>query len=406
MNSRWKPHEGQWLFLQADAPVKVLACGRRWGKSEVAAMEILRALSKDVPQQILLIAPSLEQCLPIFERVCELLQELEVVPAFFIRSTPFPQLRVGASRVIARSVARGGLYLRGKQAHLIVVDEAAYVPEQVIYEVLMPMLADTGGKLILVSTPRGKNYFYRLFLQGQEPNSSVWSMQRSSWQNSLLDRGFIEMQRGLMTARQFEVEYGAAFLDPAGQVFQTEWVDQAILLHEEVEGEVVAGIDWARYRDYTAVVILQGTRTAAKMVASRRWQNKAWGEQVAEVAEYLQSHQVGRVLCDRTGVGDPLHESLGEQVNARVEGLVFTAAVKRRLIEQLALALERGRLQLLPERALLQELYHFEATPAGERVKLEAGSGYADDLVMALALAYELLSGLDSLFVRTSGKIR
>lgn len=406
MNSRWQPHEGQRQFLEADAPVKVLACGRRWGKSEVAAVEIVRALSKNVSTQILLIAPSLEQCLPIFERVCELLMEQEEMPTPVLRRTPFPHLRVGASRVMARSVARGGLYLRGKKAHLIVVDEAAYVPEQVVYEVLMPMLADTGGKLILVSTPRGKNYFYRLFLQGQEQNSSVWSIQSPSWQNSMLDRTFIEMQRDFMTARQFEVEYGAAFLDPAGQVFQTEWVDRAVLLNEEVEGEVAAGVDWARYRDYTAVVILRGTRAGAQMVASRRWHNMAWGEQVTEVAEYLQSHQVRHVLCDRTGVGDPLHESLSEQVNAHVEGMVFTAAAKRRLIEQLAFGLEKSRLQLQPERALLQELYHFEAVPAGERVKLEAGSGYADDLVIALALAYEALPGSDNLFVRTSGKIR
>jgi phage FluMu gp28-like protein len=392
--------------LEVNAPVKVLACGRRWGKSEVAAVEIVRALRESVPKQILLVAPSLEQCLPIFERVYQFACEPDNLLQPVIRHSPYPYMRVGESRLVARSVARGGLYLRGKQAHLIIVDEAAYVPEAVVKEVLMPMLADTCGRLVLVSTPRGKNYFYRMFLQGQENDPAVWSLQSPTSDNPWLPDDFVQMQREWMTTRQYEVEYGAAFLDPGGQVFQTEWIDKAVLLDKELDGEVAAGVDWARYRDYTAVVILQGTRSSAKMLAARRWQNMAWGEQIQQVTEYIQNHHGNRVLCDRTGVGDPLFESLSDHLSLPAEGIVFTSEIKRRLIEQLALGFEKGRLQLLPERTLLQELYHFEASTLGERVKFEAASGYADDLVIALALAYEGLSPARHSVVRTSGKIR
>jgi hypothetical protein len=69
------------------------------------------------------------------------------------------------------------------------------------------------------------------------------------------------------------------------------------------------------------------------------------------------------------------------------EGVAFTQALKQSLIENLALMLEGGRLQLLPDPELLRELYHFEATPTARGVQLQGAAGVHDDLVIALALA-------------------
>ncbi len=405
MIAGWYPHAGQRAFLEARAPIRVLACGRRWGKSEVVAVEIARMLLEPAPRMVLLVAPSLEQAIIPFERVAGFLRQVGHAPT--LRRTPAPMLTLGQSRLWARSAVRGGLYLRGRKAHLIVVDEAAYVPEPVVMEVLMPMLSDTGGRLALVSTPRGKNYFYRLFLEGQQGSERVWSLRSPSWQNPLLSPRTLMMQAQMMSERQFQVEYGAVFLDDAGQMFRTEWIDRALMTRlTPQEGLVVAGVDWARYRDYTAVAILQGTQESACMLEVRRWQGLAWAEQVQTLARLLEQHAVQRVLCDRTGVGDPLVESLQASVRMQVEGLNFTRAVKQSLVEGLALMLERGRLQLLPDLALLQELYHFEvsATPGG--VQMGAGHGFHDDLVMALALAVRALPPAPTAQVLTSGRER
>ena len=404
MIAGWYPHAGQRAFLEARAPIRVLACGRRWGKTEAAAVEIARLLLEPAPRMALLVAPSLEQALIPFERVAGLLRQAGQSPT--IRRTPAPVLILGQSRLWARSAVRGGLYLRGRKAHLIVVDEAAYVPEPVVTEVLMPMLSDTGGRLALVSTPRGKNYFYRLYLEGQQGGERVWSLRSPSWQNPLLSPRMLLMQAQMMSERQFQVEYGAAFLDDAGQVFRTEWVDRALLTRLEPEGLIVAGVDWARYQDWTAVAILQGSQEAARMLAIRRWQGLAWAEQVDTLARLLTAHGVQKVLCDRTGVGDPLVESLQNALSIPVEGLTFTRAVKQSLVEALALMLEQGRLQLLPDMALLQELYHFEvsATPAG--VRFSAAHQSHDDMVIALALAARALPPAPVGQVLTSGRER
>jgi len=399
----WHPHPGQQAFLSSRAPVRVLACGRRWGKTEVIAAESARTLLAGAPRQVLLVAPSQEQALLGFERTLEFLHRAGARPT--VRRTPAPTLLVGGSRLWARSVARGGMFLRGRKAHLIVVDEAAYVPEAVVSEVLVPMLADTGGQLALISTPRGKNYFYRYYLQGQEDGIRVWSLHSPSWHNPLLSPTVLQMQASMMTSRQFQIEYGAAFLDAEGQVFRTEWVDRALLLRLPDEGLVVAGVDWARYRDYTALAVVQGAREGAKLLAVRRWQGLSWAEQVGAIAAHLRLYAPARILCDRTGVGDPLLETL-QQGFPHAEGVAFTQTLKQSLIENLALMLEQGRLQLLPDPDLLRELYHFEATPTARGIRLEGATGVHDDLVIALALAAWALPATATGAIRTSGAVR
>jgi hypothetical protein len=61
-------------------------------------------------------------------------------------------------------------------------------------------------------------------------------------------------------------------------------------------------------------------------------------------------------------------------------------------------------LQLLPDMALLQELYHFEMETTPNGLRFEAAHGFHDDLVMALALAVRALPPAPAGQVRTSGR--
>jgi phage FluMu gp28-like protein len=382
----WRPHPGQREFLLSQAPFQVLACGRRWGKTDACAVRTAAALFEPSPTQHLLLAPTLDQASLLFDRTVALLEALgEKVK---VRRSPYPRLQLGPHVVTARSghVPRS---LRGHGATDIVVDEAAYLPESLVTEIAMPMLATTGGRLTLISTPHGKNHFWRFFHMGQRGEHGVWSRQAPSSESPFVSAQFLAVQRELVSERAYRVEYEAEFLDGAGQVFRDEAVQKCLVPRPPAARPPYAiGIDWARYGDYTAVAVLSGDRADCGLIELQRFHGTSWSQAVARVADVVSRFPHADVLCDATGVGDPVLEQLRAALpEHKVDGLTFTSAVKAELVDNLAWLFEQGALKMAPDPALLRELQHFQAVPTPGGARLAAGSGAHDDLVVALALA-------------------
>lgn len=285
-----------------------------------------------------------------------------------------------------------GRALRGNEATHIVVDEAAFVPEDLITEVAMPMLATTAGTLTLIGTPNGLNHFWRFFKMGETGEHGVWSRTGVSAESPHVSPSYLAIQRELISERAFRVEYEAEFIDRAGCLFRTESIERCLV--PELPPDIARppfsiGIDWGRYRDYSALVVLAGSRECASLVECRRWSGLGWAEQCRQMADSLDRYPQCRVLCDATGLGDPAIERLREEAPRHaIRGLVMTASAKAEVVEGLAWLLEAGALRMTPDPDLLRELQHFEARilPGGH-VAMEARSGFHDDLVVALALA-------------------
>jgi phage FluMu gp28-like protein len=387
----WVPHAGQQAFLDAAAPVKALACGRRWGKTEACARDVYLSAITGRHRRQVIAAPSYDQARLIFDRAAGMLRAAGT-PGLTISRSHYPVIRHSLGTVTARSAARDGRFLRGHGADRVVVDEAAYVPRAVIEEVLMPMLAESRGQLVMVSTPCGKNHFHEWLQRAREGDPDVWFRTGPTWENPLVPRGFLRSQQRLLTERQFRVEYEASFEENAAAVFRSAWIEAALELRigRLPDGApTVMGVDWARYSDFTALVGLRGSRQRCEVVSVERFNQLPWGEQVDRAAAKAGLLKPTAILCDNTSVGDPLLEQLQMALpGAHVEGVIFTAQTKRELVDRLVWMLENGKMRLLPDVELLRELHHFEAdTLESGRVQLEAACGYHDDVVMALALA-------------------
>jgi phage FluMu gp28-like protein len=386
-----EPHEGQREFLLHPAKIKVLACGRRWGKTDACAAQIVAAMHELSPSRHLILAPTLDQAKLLFERTLELLRALEV-PDIKVRSTPYPRLTAGGHTVVARS-GHLGRSLRGNEATHIVIDEAAFVPEQLVTEVAMPMLATSDGLLTLISTPHGLNHFWRFFDMGRRGEHGIWSRTAPSSESPYVSPRFLEIQRQLISERAYRVEYEACFTESVGRVFRNEAVQRCLVPRLPTTAQpYYVGVDWARYTDYTAVVVLAGHAEEAQLVHVERFNGMTWSEQIARVAQIIESFGASTALCDGTGVGDALNEPLQDRLpSASVRGLVFSRQSKQEIIDHLAMIIDRGALTMEPHPELLRELEHFEAKPSGSGTRLAASSGYHDDLVIALALAASLL---------------
>ncbi len=416
----WTPDPHQIPFLTADAPTRVLACGRQWGKSDACAADLALELLSPPKAEILLVGPVVEQARIVFERVAELLETLGHAPK--VRRGGYPELTLGENRLRARSAKRPAS-LRGLRATHVVVDEAAYVESKTVRDVLLPMLAAApadergrAGRLTLVSTPCGRGLFHELFLEGQNPDrKAYWSRQAPTSENPRVTRSFLEAQRELLPEDAYAREYEAAFNDHAGVVFRGLDIEGCLALEPRNQSEVpggaprgapggvagdepvTIGVDWGRRVDATAFVVVAGTERRAEILEIVHLPRTGWLAQRDALAALLARYPRAKVVADDTGVGLGVNEFLAEPGSplrlpaVGYVGVNFAGDRKADMVARLGLALERRRLRLLPDRGLLRELGAYTAVtlPSGAtryEASPNAGGGH-DDLVCALMLA-------------------
>ncbi len=407
----WRPHPGQEKFLRAEAKTKVLACGRRWGKTDACAVQVIRGLDDDEPKRTLLVAPTIEQASFLFRRLRSLIEQLVGKGIWELRHHLIPKFRdskmdliMGEHTVAARS-AHSGHHLRGDEATDIIVDEAAYIKGEIVNEVLTPMMATTDGTLTMISTPNGQDHFYEAFKEGLVDSDEFWSLQAPSSDNPKVRQAFLDRQKRLLSPSAYATEYEAQFVQREGYVFDRKAVDDCIVAEpdEDVPGPTIIAVDWARYEDWSALVVIKGFQSKASVLEVDRKHREDWERQISWVKSVLDRHPNARLICDTTGGGDSITAWLRNQLRGvSIKSFVFTTESKPRLVDGLVRAFEQRNIQLPPHEDLKKELDNFQATrsPSGH-TQMAAKSGH-DDLVMALAMAVSDLPYADRMILTTN----
>ncbi|MFQ3550111.1 MAG: terminase family protein [Armatimonadota bacterium] len=395
----WKPHASQKQWLTAEGQVKTAACGRRWGKTEAEAYDAACTAILEPGCVQIILSPTYDQSKLIFSKVESLLLGNPATRAL-VKSvkTPYPRLTIGKSLIMARTVDEDGRNLRGHFADRVIIDEAAYVKDNIVNEVVSPMLADKNGELVMISTPFGKNHFYQAFQRGLSKNSEGYiSFTFPSWENPHINREYIEKQKNIISPLQFAVEYEARFMDNTSCVFK--WEDIIKAAKNNISNDnaeclgVVCGVDWARYSDYTAFCSVAVYETGLEVLAVERFNNMSWSEQIDRLIEFCSRYGVCSILTDQTSIGDPLLEQLRDKISSEnldieAEGLTFSNKSKREIVDNLAVMFARENISIPNNDNLIKELQYFEyKLSESGNVKMNARVGEHDDLVMALGLA-------------------
>ena len=198
----YKPHAGQIEVHRSTAPRRVLACGARWGKSTCASMEAVAALLEPREESIgWIVAPSYDLAERIFRPV------EAIITKHFAHRIVEAKPRERLIRI--RNLGGGISELRGKSADnqtsllgegldWLIVDEAARLRDDTWTNYLSQRLMDRGGWALIVSTPKGCNWFYQLFqLAKGDEQYERWSQPSAS--NPLLNKDVIEAERKRLT---------------------------------------------------------------------------------------------------------------------------------------------------------------------------------------------------------------
>src|SRR5690606_16219125 len=239
------------------------------------------------------------------------------------------------------------------------------------------------------------NWFYHAFQRGQDPLVREWQSWRApTWANPLIPPEDIDEARAVLPRRVFEQEYEAAFLQNGGAVFRG--VRDAVCTEPRSPAAArrcVMGVDFGRYHDFTAAVVIDAdARPVPAVVAVDRYNEANWAVQRARLAALARRWSVQAILAEANAMGEPNIDALRAE-GLPVEAFVTTAQSKPRLIESLASAVESGGIALPDHAQLLAELesFTYELNPRTNHTQYGAPPGLHDDTVIALALAWHLV---------------
>ena len=276
--------------------------------------------------------------------------------------------------------------LRGEGLMRVVMDEASRVSRDVWEEVLRPAVSDTGGKVLFISTPKGKNWFYELWTRGFDPahpDYKSWKFPTSD--NPKVPAEDIEQARQSLPVDVFSQEYLAEFLDNNAGVFRNVNACIGSVREDPQPGRSYrAGLDLARLTDFTVLTILNDL---GHQVYFDRFNLLDWAVQKQRIISTIQRYGA-RLLLDSTGIGDPIYDDL-RRAGLAVDGYKFTSDTKKKLIEALMIAFEQAKILILDEKVQTNELDIFEyKIGQSGTVHYSAPDGYHDDCVIGLALAW------------------
>lgn len=377
-------HLGQALVLEHPARFKVVACGRRWGKTELGKTALLLKTVWDKKRGWWL-APTAMMASQVWR---DLKASLRRMPGIVINESE-RRIDIAGGGMLAVRSAHQPDNLRGEGLDLAVLDEAAFMEPRVWPEILRPMLASTRGGALFLSTPFGRNWFWDQYRIGLDDEVEEWeTFHFTTANNPLIEPEELENIRRQTTEPIWESEYLARFSDDSGQVFRgiRAAVRPGRVEAAEAGHVYVAGVDWGRHHDYTVIAVIDAT--ARRMVALDRFNNIGWSLQRGRLKAIAAHWRTQLIWAEANSIGAPNIEALQEE-GLPMRSFLTTSKSKSPLIESLALAIERGFLGLLDEPALLGELASFsmERLPGGG-YRYGAPPGAHDDTVIATALAW------------------
>lgn len=361
------PHFNQDKILECDKRFRVVMCGRRFGKSELS--QILSVTYAVKGLSVAYITPTYGLAKVFFSKLTESLDLPKNKSDLKIEFPNSGQIEFFTGERLDN--------LRGRKFHLVIVDEASFIPdlEAGWQNSIRPTLTDYKGKAVFLSTPRGKNYFYSLFMKDGEQDWA--SFKFTSYDNPFIDPKEIDEARMQLPNVVFEQEYMANPSENSANPFGNQFILNCI---RPISGNhiVAFGIDLAKSVDHTVIIGLDNEGNVAYFDRYQMdWHN---------TKENIKRLPRCPILIDSTGVGDPILEDL-QREGIAIEGLKFTSSSKQQLMEGLATAIQQGRIGF-PEGAITNELQVFEYQFTSNGVRYSAPSGFHDDCVMALALAW------------------
>jgi hypothetical protein len=254
-------------------------------------------------------------------------------------------------------------------------------------EVLRATVLVKGKKVLLISTPKGKNHFYKMHqLEGINEQYKAFTM--TSYDNPMINPSEIDDAKLTLPEMIFRQEYLAEFIDGSAMLFNNR-----LLSDNKPHGKSFAGIDLGRADDYSVLSIFNEN---GEQYYIERWRHSDWSTIVSNIANGLRTNNVHTALVEVNSIGDVIFEMLQKECSSycTIEPFVTTNQSKKEIVESLIVANQNKEVKFLNVDWLDKELemFTYEYNPKSRVIKYSATSGFHDDGVMASCLSFHAYS--------------
>lgn len=338
------------------ARVKVLVAGRRWGKSTLQALYLAKVALENPGCTVWYVCTSYAQSLQLMRIMKRNRGFMQFVSQAHAQFPPRFEMKNGST--IAFRSADNEDNLRGAGLLLICLDEAAYVNETTFTNVLLPMIADSGGTILLASTFNGRDYFYDLAnvgMEGKNERVATWVYPTRTGLRFRSPEGTKELEalRSTFAPAVWDQEYECIALAVQNAVFRgVDLCVGGMPGTYNPNNTYIVGFDIGRVKDPSACVVLECETGAIVHCAEF-----PLGEPHALQAGRLRSicdHYHAECVADGTiphnthGTADSYITYYREAVRG-IREVIWTRPQKIELINNLALEIEQKRIGIPPQ---------------------------------------------------------
>lgn len=404
----WTPHPAQANILRGVKRTTTCVTGRQFGKSEGFAGYAAWFGATHSHRNVWIFAPTLEQAKIIFNEIAQFFRNRPLADMVDgkIMNSPFPHFKLKNGTEYQCRGLNSPNNGRGNRAHLAIIDEAAFVKDGSIREVVEPMFTVTGkaqdSAMVLVSTPFGSGEFKGKWDNYREENPRQARFQYTSFDNPYADLEFLEevkQQYGEDSAL-WQAEYMGVFQDDELAVFSTSDIKRAYEAWQEgqrfpipcIDGHrYVQGLDLANRHDYFVSTILDTTnRNQCVLSYMDRFRKRGYPFYKSRARSNFKTYNRARTIIDATSMGESVAQDLTDI--SVIPYTIGTNADKWEIVQECSRMFQEGRIVIPFHKDIIAELTYFryKVNPGGQTMGMEAPRGKHDDIVLSLSLGAHL----------------
>ncbi len=372
------------LCLNTDSKYYTLVSSRQAGKT-MLGMNMLLYFAINTPKsKVAFISPTYMQVRKVMEELHNAIASAKITKK--VNYSTYEIHFYNGSVIYFRS-ADNYDSLRGYTFDYLIADEASYLKEQGWRAAIQPTVLVKGKKVILMSTPRGMDFFHEMYQLGKSDEHPNYKSYRMTYKgNPFVDLEEIEAAKKTLPPAIFKAEYEGQFVQGESMVFEN-YTACMFDKYPQPKGRVFAGVDLGKESDYTVMTLIDET---GQVIDIYRDNKKDWNYMIQQIVNRAKKYSA-TVMVEKNSMGTVVIEQIKKK-HQDTHGFQTTNKSKQEIIEGLILDFHEESIGI-PGPKLLQELqneldvFEMRYSPKSRSVIYAAREPFHDDIIISLGIA-------------------